>query len=143
MSEDARMKHPKLPNDPITLVSRPLTTGSLRDRLLDRGFVEGPPDTFTKTEGNTRELFQFVDGGVKVSTDILCGIRVLEPVDVDTFFGKCHLCGEKDCDLETCAGCRQLYCDECGAWCHAEGDPDHGDNFCDACQIPPEEDDSE
>lgn len=49
----------------------------------------------------------------------------------------CHSCGEPgtDVDLQSCAACSHLFCDECVAYRCAEYDPVDGDYFCDGCCI--------
>ena len=53
--------------------------------------------------------------------------------------GVCHDVINPDEDyFERCAGCRCLFCDDCGDWCHAEYDVPNGDYFCANCQIEPD-----
>ena len=47
---------------------------------------------------------------------------------------KCGICGEIECDLQSCAECGKMFCDNCGEWCCSEYDVTDGDYFCVGCQ---------
>jgi hypothetical protein len=69
----------------LTLTTRPLGP-SLKDRLLADGFKEGPKGVLVKVEGDERKEIEFMDSGIKVTLDLVCGIRLLGDEEVDKFF---------------------------------------------------------
>ena len=48
---------------------------------------------------------------------------------------KCKICEatEEESDLERCADCGHLFCDDCLEWCCNEHDELNGDWFCEEC----------
>ena len=110
---------------------RPLVPADWPTTLRSQGFTETEPGVFVKVEGAKRVTCRVVHDEVEITIDMLVGIR---PLDVDEIPEGCHLCGEVETDLNACAACGQLFCDDCGDWCHADGDEDCGDHFCEVCQ---------
>ena len=45
----------------------------------------------------------------------------------------CQNCDEEDDQFRTCNHCRKLFCSGCVTWCHADGDEQNGDFFCQRC----------
>ena len=43
---------------------------------------------------------------------------------------RCHECGDVDLDLNLCAGCGKMFCDDCIDWCFEPHDEACGDWFC-------------
>lgn len=48
---------------------------------------------------------------------------------------ECKSCGcsDEESDLMPCAGCGNVFCDDCVYWCSDEDDEASGDYFCRGC----------
>jgi hypothetical protein len=72
---------------PPVLKTRPFPDKEkLRRDLVAAGYVEGPDNVFTKQGGGERATIEFMGDGVKIKTEILCGVRILEPIDPSEFY---------------------------------------------------------
>jgi len=46
----------------------------------------------------------------------------------------CSICGETECDVESCDLCNKIVCDNCCEWSHDEDDYDNGQTVCSECE---------
>lgn len=56
-----------------------------RQDFRDAGYDEIEPDVFVKTQGNTRIRMERVDGGWVSTIDLICGVRLIDPGDLDDY----------------------------------------------------------
>lgn len=60
-----------------------------RRDLVAAGYKEGPVNVFVKQGNGERKTVEFMEGGVKLNLELLCGIRILNPIpliDPDEFY---------------------------------------------------------